>query len=235
MPRYRQRVRSVPGQLANPVWVDDDDFDLGLPRTPLGAAAPGQPSTSCASWSARIMSRPLDRHRPLWEIYFVEGLEGGRVALLSKSHQVLVDGVAHRRPRPGAARPSTPSPRSSVHDDWRPQPRAVAGRPGRGRGRATRCADPRHRARHRPRRRRRVRCATRRTRSPRRVGDGRRRAVQPPARPRSTPISGDAVAAAPLRDRARPRSPTTASPRRRTAAPSTTSSSPPSPARCAAG
>ncbi len=93
VPRYRQRVRRVPGHLANPIWVDDEDFDLAYHVRRSALPRPGS-LDQLRELTARIMSRRLDPDRPLWEIYFVEGLEGGRVALLSKSHQILVDGIS---------------------------------------------------------------------------------------------------------------------------------------------
>jgi diacylglycerol O-acyltransferase len=92
VPRYRQRVKSVPGRLANPVWVDDAHFDLGYHVRRSALPRPGT-LDQLRELVARIVSRPLDRSRPLWEIYFVEGLADGHVALLSKAHQALVDGV----------------------------------------------------------------------------------------------------------------------------------------------
>ncbi len=92
VPRYRQRVQAVPGWLAHPVWVDDEHFDLGYHVRRSALPRPGT-SAQLLELVSRIVSRPLDRSRPLWEVYFVEGLEGGRVALLSKTHQALVDGV----------------------------------------------------------------------------------------------------------------------------------------------
>ena len=92
VPRYRQRVQSVPGHLANPVWVDDDHFDIGYHVRRSALPRPGN-TDQLRELVSRIVSRPLDRHRPLWEIYFVEGLADGRVALLYKTHQALVDGV----------------------------------------------------------------------------------------------------------------------------------------------
>jgi len=92
VPRYRQRVQSVPGRLANPVWEDDRHFDLGYHVRRSALPRPGS-LDQLRELVARIVSRPLDRQRPLWEVYFVEGLSGGRVAVLSKSHQALVDGV----------------------------------------------------------------------------------------------------------------------------------------------
>ena len=92
MPRYRQRLQQVPGRLANPVWVDDPHFDLAYHVRRSALPRPGS-LDQLRELVARIVSRPLDRSRPLWEMYVVEGLADGRVALLSKSHQVLVDGV----------------------------------------------------------------------------------------------------------------------------------------------
>ncbi len=92
VPRYRQRLQWVPGHLANPVWVDDPDFELAYHVRRSALPRPGS-LDQLRELVARIISRPLDRSRPLWEVYFVEGLAEGRVAMLSKSHQILVDGV----------------------------------------------------------------------------------------------------------------------------------------------
>lgn len=91
VPRYRQRLQQVPGRLATPLWVDDPDFDLGYHVRRSALPRPGT-LDQLRELVARIASRPLDRSRPLWEIYLVEGLEHGRVAVLTKSHQILVDG-----------------------------------------------------------------------------------------------------------------------------------------------
>ncbi|GAB2876886.1 wax ester/triacylglycerol synthase family O-acyltransferase [Myroides odoratimimus subsp. xuanwuensis] len=92
VPRYRQRIQPVPGRLANPTWVDDPSFDLGYHVRRSALPRPGT-MDQLLELAARIVSRPLDRNRPLWEVYFIEGLEHGRVAVLAKSHQLLVDGV----------------------------------------------------------------------------------------------------------------------------------------------
>src|SRR3954451_4479290 len=92
VPRYRQIVRGVPANVANPVWVDDPHFDLAYHVRRSALPRPGT-LEQLRELVARIVSRPLDRQRPLWEIYFVEGLADGRVALLYKTHQALVDGV----------------------------------------------------------------------------------------------------------------------------------------------
>jgi diacylglycerol O-acyltransferase len=92
LPRYRQRVMAVPGHLARPVWVDDVDFDLNYHVRRSALPAPGS-EAQLFELVARLMSRPLDKERPLWEAYFVEGLDGDRVALVTKTHQAVVDGV----------------------------------------------------------------------------------------------------------------------------------------------
>jgi diacylglycerol O-acyltransferase len=118
VPRYRQRLQSVPGRLANPVWVDDPDFDLGFHVRRSALPRPGS-LDQLRELVARIASRPLDRSRPLWEIYFVEGLDGGRGAVLTKSHQILVDGK--ETVDIGQVLLDTdPSLRELGHDEWRP-------------------------------------------------------------------------------------------------------------------
>jgi diacylglycerol O-acyltransferase len=93
VPRYRQRLATVPGHLARPVWVDDDDFDLTYHVRQSAVPRPGS-MEQVQELVARIITRPLDRTRPLWEMYLIEGLSEGRFAILSKSHQTLVDGIS---------------------------------------------------------------------------------------------------------------------------------------------
>ena len=118
VPRYRQRLRTVPGRLANPVWVDDDDFELAYHVRRSALPRPGS-MEQLRDLVARIMPRRLDRNRPLWEMYFIEGLEEGRFAILSKSHQILVDGIA-TIDLGQVILDVDPKPRRTVHDDWRP-------------------------------------------------------------------------------------------------------------------
>ena len=92
VPRYRQRLREVPGRLANPVWVDDERFDVTYHVRRSALPAPGS-LRQLNDLVARIVSRPLDRRHPLWEVYLVEGVEGNRFALLTKTHQAMVDGI----------------------------------------------------------------------------------------------------------------------------------------------
>jgi diacylglycerol O-acyltransferase len=93
IPRYRQRVRTVPFELGRPVWVDDPDFDLGYHMRHTALPAPGDDGDFCRLMG-RLMSQDLDRDRPPWEIWLVEGLEGGRWALVFKVHHCMVDGIA---------------------------------------------------------------------------------------------------------------------------------------------
>jgi len=91
-PRYRQKVRHVPGELARPVWVDDADFDVAFHVRRSALPRPGT-SAQLVELVARLMSRPLDPDRPLWEVYLVEGLADRRFAIITKTHQAMVDGV----------------------------------------------------------------------------------------------------------------------------------------------
>ncbi len=92
IPRYRQKVREVSFGLARPVWVDDRDFDITYHIRRSALPSPGSDS-QLHELIARLAARPLDKSRPLWEMYLVEGLEKGRVAIYTKSHQALVNGM----------------------------------------------------------------------------------------------------------------------------------------------
>jgi diacylglycerol O-acyltransferase len=120
VPRYRQRVRRVPGHVANPVWDDDPHFDLAYHVRRSALPRPGS-MQQLRELVARIASRPLDRHRPLWEVYFVEGLEDGRVAVLTKAHQALVDG-AQVVDLAQVLLDRSPDQRVLGADEWRPDP-----------------------------------------------------------------------------------------------------------------
>jgi diacylglycerol O-acyltransferase len=93
VPRYRQRVREVPFGVARPVWVDDERFDVTYHVRRSALPRPGSMS-QLHELVARIMSRPLDRTRPLWEMYLVEGLADGSFAIITKSHEALIDGLS---------------------------------------------------------------------------------------------------------------------------------------------
>ncbi|NLG54878.1 MAG: wax ester/triacylglycerol synthase family O-acyltransferase, partial [Rhodococcus sp.] len=91
VPRYRQKVREVALGLARPVWVDDQDFDIEYHVRRSALPKPGS-EAQLHELIARLISRPLDNTRPLWEMYLVEGLARNRVAIFTKSHSALVDG-----------------------------------------------------------------------------------------------------------------------------------------------
>ena len=120
VPRYRQRIRWVPGRLANPVWVDDENFDISYHVRRSALPRPGT-DAQLAELVARVQSRSLDRSRPLWEMYLVEGLSDGRFAIISKTHHAMVDGM-------GAVDigqvilDTSPDPRERPQDTWRPTP-----------------------------------------------------------------------------------------------------------------
>ncbi|HEU0103105.1 MAG TPA: wax ester/triacylglycerol synthase family O-acyltransferase [Mycobacteriales bacterium] len=118
VPRYRQKVRWVPGRLANPVWVDDEDFDIGYHVRRSALPRPGSDG-QLRELVARLQSRRLDRNRPLWEIYLVEGLADGRVAIVTKTHHAMVDGIS-AVDIGTVMLDVTPSPRDVPHEDWRP-------------------------------------------------------------------------------------------------------------------
>lgn len=93
IPRYRQRVRSVPFELGRPVWADDPHFDVEYHVRHTALPAPGD-DAAFTRLMGRLMSQPLDRKRPLWEAWLVEGLEDDRWALIFKVHHAMVDGIA---------------------------------------------------------------------------------------------------------------------------------------------
>ena len=93
VPRYRQKVKRVPGGLGGPVWVDDSGFEVTRHVRRSQLPAPGT-MEQLEELVARICARGLDHDRPLWEIYLVEGLADGLVGIISKTHEVLVDGAA---------------------------------------------------------------------------------------------------------------------------------------------
>jgi len=120
VPRYRQKVRMVPLDLGPPVWVDDPHFDLGHHVRRTALPTPGG-DTELAALVGRVMSARLDRGHPLWEYWVVEGLAGGRWALISKVHHCMVDGVSgtdlyH------VVLDDSPEPRPSPPDAWHPAP-----------------------------------------------------------------------------------------------------------------
>jgi diacylglycerol O-acyltransferase len=93
LPPLRWRLVKVPFGLDYPYWLDDPDFDLDFHVREL-ALPPGATREKLAEQVARIVSRPLDRGRPLWELYLIHGLEDGQVAMLTKIHHAVIDGLS---------------------------------------------------------------------------------------------------------------------------------------------
>jgi diacylglycerol O-acyltransferase / wax synthase len=93
VPRFRQKVRFVPLGQGRPVWVDDPHFNLAYHVRHTSLPAPGS-EQQLRVLAGRIFSQQLDRSKPLWEIWLVEGLKGGRFAIVGKTHHAMVDGVS---------------------------------------------------------------------------------------------------------------------------------------------
>jgi WS/DGAT/MGAT family acyltransferase len=93
VPRYRQRLASVPLGQGRPVWTDDPHFNLRYHLRHSGVPAPGD-EEELKTLAGRIFSARLDRNRPLWEIWLVDGLADGGFALIGKTHHALVDGIS---------------------------------------------------------------------------------------------------------------------------------------------
>ena len=120
VPRYRQKIREVPGRVGLPVWVDDPRFDLHYHVRRSALPAPGT-DAQLRELCGRLQGRPLDRSRPLWEIYLVEGLADGGFAVITKTHHAMVDGLASVDIGAVLLDVSR-TPRESPPDTWSPQP-----------------------------------------------------------------------------------------------------------------
>lgn len=126
VPRYRQRVRRLPLRLGMPVWVDDEHFNLGYHLRRTALPAPGR-GTELEALMGRVMSQHLDRSKPLWEAWVVEGIEGGRWGLLSKVHHSMVDGVSANDLISELLDPTPVPPPARRQRGWRAQPLSRAG------------------------------------------------------------------------------------------------------------
>jgi diacylglycerol O-acyltransferase len=121
VPRYRQKLAMPPLETGRPLWVDDPDFNLEYHVRHTALPAPGS-EEQLFLLASRIASQQLDRSKPLWETWLVEGLNDGRFALISKTHHALVDGIA------GVDLASVlfdaerePSPPDTDLEPWRPE------------------------------------------------------------------------------------------------------------------
>lgn len=93
VPRFRQKLRFVPLAQSRPVWVDDPHLNLDYHVRQTALPAPGS-DEQLRNLASRIFSQQLDRSKPLWELWLVEGLNNDRFAIIGKSHHALVDGVS---------------------------------------------------------------------------------------------------------------------------------------------
>jgi WS/DGAT/MGAT family acyltransferase len=93
VPRFRQKLRFIPFGQGRPVWIDDPHLNLDYHVRQTALPAPGS-EEQLRNLAARIFSQQLDRSKPLWELWLVEGLDGDRFAIVGKSHHALVDGVS---------------------------------------------------------------------------------------------------------------------------------------------
>src|SRR5438270_3877137 len=122
VPRYRQKLAFIPWQQGRPRWVDDPTFNISYHARATALPPPGG-EEQLRALAGRVFSQRLDRDKPLWEIWLVEGLEGNRFALLSKVHHSLVDGVS------GADLMTVlfdvtpdPAPPAAPGENWQPRP-----------------------------------------------------------------------------------------------------------------
>jgi len=93
IPPFRRRLVQVPLGLDQPYWIEDPDFDVAFHVRELALPAPGD-DRQLAEQVARLHARALDRRRPLWELYLIQGLAGGRQAIYGKVHHAAIDGVS---------------------------------------------------------------------------------------------------------------------------------------------
>jgi diacylglycerol O-acyltransferase / wax synthase len=122
VPPFRWRLAEVPFNLDYGYWVDDPDFDLEFHVREIALAPPGT-DAQLAEQVARIYARPLDRSRPLWELYLIPGLPRDRVAVMSKIHHAVIDGMSGAEimgalfdPTPEGRDEPTPSPAKATPD-----------------------------------------------------------------------------------------------------------------------
>jgi WS/DGAT/MGAT family acyltransferase len=118
VPRYRQKVRFVPLDLGRPLWEDDPHFNISYHVRHTALPAPGG-QEQLRNLIGRVMSQMLDRTKPLWEMWVVEGLEDGHWALISKTHHAMVDGVSGTDLL-AVMLDSAPDPERPVAPEWNP-------------------------------------------------------------------------------------------------------------------
>lgn len=121
IPRYRQRVRFVPHDIAPPVWVDDQHFHLPYHVRHVALPAPGS-QEQLQELFTTVMVDPLDRSKPLWDMWVVDGLQAGQWALISRLHHCMADGVSTTDITTTVLDPEPIVEIPAVADDWVPGP-----------------------------------------------------------------------------------------------------------------
>ncbi len=124
VPGLRRKLAAVPFNLTRPYWVEDPDFDLDYHLRRIGVPGPGT-DREVADIVADIASRPLDKSRPLWEMWVVEGLASGEFGIISKVHHRTIDGVtgANLMAELFDLEPGAPPRKSGQRDGWEPERR----------------------------------------------------------------------------------------------------------------
>jgi WS/DGAT/MGAT family acyltransferase len=117
---FRRRLVEVPFRLAHPVWIEDPDFDLDYHVRRAALPSPGG-QLELEDFLAQVVALPLDRTRPLWELYVVEGLEGGLQAVVVKMHHAAIDGVSGAELSATWLDLDAVAPTQVEEDDWQPE------------------------------------------------------------------------------------------------------------------
>lgn len=120
VPRYRQRIQTVPMDIGQPVWVDDEDFELEYHVRHTAVPKPGA-YAEIQRLASRLLSQRVDLDRPLWEMWLVEGLTDGRWALINKAHHAMIDGLSGHDIMEVILDP-TPQGRQTPPSRWNPEP-----------------------------------------------------------------------------------------------------------------
>ncbi len=118
-PPFRRRLVEVPFGLHHPVWIEDPDFDLDFHLHHIAVPQPGG-ARHLATLAEEIVARPLDRRKPLWESWIIEGLEHGYIAVLTKTHHAAIDGVSGNE-MTVAMLDTEPEGRDVGSDAWQPE------------------------------------------------------------------------------------------------------------------
>ena len=120
-PRLRQKLLAVPGNISRPVWVDDDLFDLDFHLRRASVPSPGG-RFELERAVGRVLSRPLDRTKPLWELYVFEDLAGDRAAILLKLHHAMADGIGGMMIASALFDLTPDAPLGAPEEAWTPDP-----------------------------------------------------------------------------------------------------------------